>query len=123
MKKSTFILKLLITAILLVPSIKAFAGRTQVKIEQYTEGEGAPTIRTDPVICFADKEAGYVEVSFRRNFGVVSIEVINSIGNVVSNVTIDTSVDRFATLNINDPDESYTIEIEGGNYRGNGVIH
>jgi hypothetical protein len=121
MKKIT-ILKLFITATLLIPSIVAFAHRTEIKVEQYTAGLGRPTVRTEPVLCFADKEAGYVEVMFRRNFGVINITVTDSNDNVVDETTIDTSIESFASLTLPDADDSYTVEIEGETYYGVGNI-
>jgi hypothetical protein len=49
MKKCTPIVRLLIIAALMFSSLYVYAGRTQVMIEHYTEGKGAPTIRTNVV--------------------------------------------------------------------------
>jgi hypothetical protein len=73
MKKSALVLRLLITTMLLFPAIEAISEDVQVRIEHYTEGEGRPTVKHAPVICFADKETGYVGLIFSRNFGGVSI--------------------------------------------------
>jgi hypothetical protein len=122
MKNSRLILKIFIATILLAFAIPAFAGRTQVDIQHYTEGEGRPTIRTAPVLCFADKEAGYVEVTFKRRFGDVRITITDTNGVVVAETSLDTNVENFATLQLPNSNDSYTIEIEGDRYSGIGHI-
>lgn len=120
MKKRTFILKLFAATLMLATSNNAFAGRTAVDILHYTIEEGRPRARTEPIICTADKDAGYVELLFRANLGEVAITLTDSTGNVVDEISIDTATEKFVTLNVLDAQDSYTLIIEGERYAGEG---
>jgi hypothetical protein len=127
MKKSAFIiiLRLLILPAILLASIEAFSESTKVVINQSNAEQGRPKVRTlfEPVICIADKDGGYVEINFSINLGTVLIQLTNSDGELVDEVSLDTSIENFAILSIDDPDDSYTLTIESDQYYGEGFIN
>lgn len=122
MKKRTFILKLFAAVLLLTASNNVFAERTAVKIWLITIEQGRPRPRTEPVICTADKDAGYVELLFRANLGKLDVTLYDFDGNVVEEVSIDTAIENFKSLNIPDAQDSYTLKIEGERFSGEGSI-
>jgi hypothetical protein len=111
----------------LLSFIDTFAESTKVRIN-YTGkgGYGVPISRSvatiEPVICMADKDAGYVEITFSIDLGVVLVQLTNSDGDIVDEVSVDTSIDNYAMLSIYDPDDSYALTIESDQYYGVGNI-
>lgn len=114
---------ILFSAIFLLSlTVDAFAAPKRFHVAHIFEGKGRPRAKSELVICIADKEAGYVELQFRANLGTVQISIADSNGNVVDEATLDTTIENFASLNLPDPDDNYTIEIEGAEYSGRGTI-
>lgn len=103
-------------------STYAFAGRTEVNIKTDTDGGGVSMPRMPPVRCFADKDAGYVELHLSFRLGEVSITLTDSIGNVVDEIFIDTTIESFVTLLIPYIQDSYILRVEGHQYTGSGYI-
>jgi hypothetical protein len=121
MKKSTLFPQLFLTLVLLILSVDSFAARRPVNIRHFPIGE-SPRPRTELIICVADKEAGYVELNFRANLGEVQITMTDSNGNLVEETTLDTSIERMATLSITDQENDYVLKIMGDRYNGEGFI-
>ncbi len=121
MKKCAFILRLFLTFVLLSLSFESFAAAVRIPIRHYPLGD-YPIPRTELVVAFADKETGSVEVRFSMNLGEVCITLTDSTGNVADETTIDTATVRLAVLEIDDPQESYTLTIESDKYYGEGTI-
>lgn len=124
MKTRALILKLFLATLVLAVSNDVFAGRTTVRLIDRVTGQDLPRTRAEPAIsCTADKEAGYVELLFRVDFGEVDITLTDSSGNVVDGVYIDTIADNVVILNIPDAQDTYTLHIEGEKYSGEGKIN
>lgn len=122
MKTCTVIFRLLLSLVLMVGVTNAFAGRIQTHISHNFAGKDRPKIRTEAVLCFADKEAGYAELYFKADLGELQITIRDSKGNTVAETTIDSNVEDFANLTIPTSNDSYNIEILGEEYYGQGEI-
>jgi hypothetical protein len=122
MKRFVFISQLLLVFLLLASSTEAFSAARRVNVRHYPISADQPRTRTEPVICIADKDAGYVELHFAGSMGELHITLSDSYGNVVDEISLDTSIENFAILNILDPEESYMLAIEGERYFGEGLI-
>jgi hypothetical protein len=122
MKKTILIFQLLLLSLLLASSIEVSAAQKRVNVRHYPTGVDRPRTRTEPVMCFADKDAGIVEFRFAGNLGELRITIADYNGAIVDEISLDTAIENFTILNMPDPDAIYTLAIEGEQYFGEGLI-
>lgn len=125
MKNFTFIIRtlvLLFSLFFITPSVEAVAAVKKVNIRHVMIDGGRPRPRIEPLMCFADKEAGYIDLYFSDDFGIIRVRVIDSNGNLVDEMTINTETDSHITLSLPILNETYELEIDGEEYSGYGVI-
>ena len=96
--------------------------RTVIRHFVLNTGDRPQPQSVEPVVGESDLSEGYLDLQFTADLGTVVITVTNSYGNVVDQHAMNTDIVKGAVLNLPDPDDTYELVIEGGQYLGLGTI-